>query len=130
MAVLNVNGPFPEIVRLSVALSCRTRPLLPLVKPETVPPIVKGPVLEPGPGFEPEPDLLKLQPTRSAEVINTSIAREKGFMMGFMIDCRLLQSVAKSRLYNDAKHSLYRAAVKSLNTAPDSLTGWVEGGMA
>jgi len=91
---------------------------------------VKGPVLEPGPGFEPEPDLLKLQPTRSAEVINTSIAREKGFMMGFMIDCRLLQSVAKSRLYNDAKHSLYRAAVKSLNTAPDSLTGWVEGGMA
>src|SRR6266550_6034344 len=107
MAVLNVNGPFPEIVRLSVALSCRTRPLLPLVKPETVPPIVKGPVLEPGPGFEPEPDFLKLQPTRSAEVINTSIAREKGFMMGLMIDCRLLQSVAKSRLHNDAKHSLY-----------------------
>src|SRR5882672_1200731 len=118
MAVFNVNVPFPLIVRLSMALSCMTRPVLPLVRPVTTPPIVKGPPTGPGPEFEPEDALLKLQPTRSAEVITTRIARQKGFMMGFMIDCRLLHSVAKSRLYNDAKHSLHAVAFQSIAQGP------------
>src|SRR5882762_204522 len=118
MAVLNVNVPFPLIVRLSMALSCMTRPVLPLARPVTTPPMVKGPPVGPGPGFVPEPDLLKLQPTRSAEVITTRIAREKGFMMGFMIDCRLLHSVAKSRLYNDARHSLHPVEFQSITQGP------------
>jgi hypothetical protein len=119
MEVLNVNGPFPAIVRLSVALSCRTRPLLPLIRPETAPPIVKGPPTGPGPGFVLEPVFLKLQPTRSAEVINNArIAKERDFMVGFMIDCRLLQSVANNLLYNDAKHSLHPVAFQSITQGP------------
>src|SRR6267154_2988144 len=119
MAVLNVNVPFPVIVRLSMALSCMTRPLLPLAKPVTTPPILKGPVLEPGPGLEPEAGFLKLQPTRSAEVINNArIAKERDFMVGFIIDCRLLQYVANNLLYNDAKHSLHPVAFQSITQGP------------
>ena len=92
--------------------------MLPLVKPVTTPLILNGPVLEPGPGLEPEAGFLKLQPTRSAEVINTRIAREKAFLMGFIIDCRLLQYVANNLLYNDAKHSLHPVAFQSITQGP------------
>jgi hypothetical protein len=92
--------------------------VLPVAKPVTTPPIVKGPPTGPGPGFEPEPVLLKLQPTRSAEVITTKIARQKGFLMGFMIDCRLLHSVANNLLYNDAKNSLHPVAFQPIKRGP------------
>ena len=92
--------------------------MLPLVKPVTTPLILNGPVLEPGPGLEPEAGFLKLQPTRSAEVITTRIARIKCFLMGFMIDCRLLHSVANNLLYNDAKNSLHPVAFQPIKQGP------------
>ena len=91
MAILNVNVPFPVIVRLSMALSCRTKPVLPVARPVTTPPMVKGPVLEPG--FEPGLVLLKLQPTRRTEVIIRN-ARKRGFITGFISDCWLLCCLA------------------------------------
>jgi len=51
-------------------------------------------------------------------------------MMGFMIDCRLLHSVAKSGSTTMQSIPFTELRSNHLRTAPDSLTGWVEGGMA
>jgi hypothetical protein len=85
MAVLNVNVPFPLIVRLSAALFFRTRPVLPLAKPLTVPPIVKGPAVEPVPPVVAEAVFLKLQPARRAGMTN-AIAIRRDFVRGFIRD--------------------------------------------
>ena len=113
MAVLNVNAPFPVIVRLSVALSCRTRPVLPLAKPVSVTLMVKGPALEPG--LVPLLDFLKLQPMRRTEV-SIRNAGKKGFITGFISDCWLLYSYtfAKSWLQTTATHSLQPVASESI----------------
>jgi hypothetical protein len=72
IAVLKAKGPFPVTVRLSPELFCKTIPVLPELNPVTTPPIMKGPALEPGP----EPVVfLKLQPTRSTEVIAMTARR-------------------------------------------------------
>ena len=69
MDVANVNEPFAVTVRLSLALSCKTSPVLPASKPVTEPLIVKGPV---PPEEPPKPELAPpiLQPVTSVTIIN------------------------------------------------------------
>src|ERR1700680_1102152 len=83
MDVLNVNAPFPLIVRLSVALFIRARPVLPLTRPLTVPPTVKGPALEPEPPLEVESVFRKLHPANNIGVINIS-ATQSDFRLGLI----------------------------------------------
>ena len=86
MDVANVKEPFEVIVRLSVALFCNTRPVLPLTKPVTTPLMVNGPDAgpPPSPGPEPEPVPVTLQPARSVAIIN-KVTQNKGLMNGFMV---------------------------------------------
>ena len=122
----NAKVPFEASESVSVALSCRTSPVLPLARPVTTPLILKGPVLEPGPGFPPALVLLRLHPARKTEVI-AKIARKRGFILGFISECRLLYFLAKRWLYNTQHFPVTPLDSNQLREALDSLSHGFEG---
>src|SRR6266446_584911 len=99
MAVLKVKEPFPAMVRLSPPLSCRMRPVLPLARPVTVPPMVYGP--------PPPPPVLDFgKPLQAARTTATMVrqTKTKGFAADFMaIACSLLFHCA-DRLQTSSLH--------------------------
>src|SRR4029077_2571197 len=115
MAVLKVKVEFPVIVRLSIPLSCRTRPVP--VRPVTVPPMVYGPALPvPVPVPLPEPPTGPLQAARRTELIKKRDAK-KGDALADFISTPLLLGGLRVACRSTLHRRLRPAAVKLIARA-------------